>query len=62
MTDRNSARRVVVTGLGVVTPIGLTVSDFWASLKAAKCGVSELGALPQEDLDDLKIKIAAQIK
>jgi len=62
MSERNAARRVVVTGLGVVTPIGLTVPDFWASLKASKCGVSELGALPQEDLDDLKIKIAAQIK
>ena len=36
--------------------------DFWASVKASKCGISELGALPQEDLDDLKIKIAAQIK
>ena len=62
MTERYGARRVVVTGLGVVTPIGLTVPDFWASVKASKCGISELGALPQEDLDDLKIKIAAQIK
>ena len=62
MSERFGARRVVVTGLGVVTPIGLTVPDFWASVKASKCGVSELGALPQEDLDDLKIKIAAQIK
>ena len=62
MTELYGARRVVVTGLGVVTPIGLTVPDFWASVKASKCGISELGALPQEDLDDLKIKIAAQIK
>lgn len=62
MTEANAARRVVVTGLGVITPIGLTVPDFWASLKASKVGVTELGALPQEDLDDLKIKIAAQIK
>ena len=62
MSERFGARRVVVTGLGVVTPIGLTVPDFWASIKASKCGVTTLGALPQEDLDDLKIKIAAQIK
>ena len=62
MTDANTARRVVVTGLGVITPIGQNVPDFWASLKASKVGVSTLGGLPQEDLDDLKIKIAAQIK
>ena len=62
MVDRNGARRVVVTGLGVVTPIGLTVSDFWTSVRAGKSGVSKLGALPQEDLDELKIKIGAQIK
>ncbi len=62
MVDRKGQRRVVVTGLGVVTPIGLTVPDFWASMRASKCGVTQLGALPQEDLDDLKIKIGAQIK
>jgi nodulation protein E len=62
MVDRNGARRVVVTGMGVVTPIGLTVPDFWASMRAGKCGVTVLESLPQEDLDDLKIKIAAQIK
>ena len=62
MAERNGARRVVVTGLGVVTPIGLTVPDFWTNIRAGKCGVTTLGALPQEDLDDLKIKIGAQIK
>jgi nodulation protein E len=62
MVDRNGARRVVVTGLGVVTPIGLTVPDFWSSIRAGKSGVSALGGLPQENLDELKIKIAAQIK
>jgi nodulation protein E len=62
MADRNGARRVVVTGMGVITSIGQTVPDFWANLKAGTCGVSKLENLPQEDLDDLKIKIAAQIK
>lgn len=62
MVDRNGGRRVVVTGLGVVTPIGLTVPDFWASIRAGTSGVTTLGALPQDDLDELKIKIAAQIK
>ena len=62
MVDRSGARRVVVTGMGTVTPIGLTVDDFWASVRVGKSGVSILGALPQHDLDELKIKIAAQIK
>ena len=62
MVDRNGKQRVVVTGMGVVTPIGLNVNDFWASMRAGKSGVTQLGALPQEDLDELKIKIAAQIK
>ena len=62
MVDRSGARRVVVTGLGAVTPIGLTVNEFWGNMREGKSGVSQLGALPQEDLDELKIKIAAQIK
>jgi nodulation protein E len=59
MTNANGARRVVVTGMGVITPIGLNVPDFWASMQAGKSGVSELGGFP---LEDLKILIAAQIK
>ena len=59
MTVDSAARRVVVTGLGVVTPIGQTVPEFWAGMQRGACGVSELGGFP---LDDLKILIAAQIK
>ena len=59
MAKASDARRVVVTGPGVITPIGLSVDDFWNSMKASKCGVSELGGFP---LEDLKILIAAQIK
>lgn len=59
MAKADGARRVVVTGMGVVTPIGLTVPDFWASMKVGKCGVTELSGFP---LEDLKILIAAQIK
>ncbi len=59
MAKANGERRVVVTGMGVVTPIGLTVPDFWASMKVGKCGVTPLGGFP---LEDLKILIAAQIK
>jgi nodulation protein E len=55
----SDARRVVVTGLGVVTPIGTTVDEFWAGMKRGQSGVSELGGFP---LEDLKVLIAAQIK
>ena len=35
MTKANGNRRVVVTGTGVVTPIGHTVDDMWTSMKAS---------------------------
>lgn len=59
MSKAKAGRRVVVTGLGVVTPIGTTVDEFWSSIRAGKSGVSELTGFP---LEDLKILIAAQIK
>jgi nodulation protein E len=58
-TKPTARRRVVVTGLGVVTAIGQNVAEFWAAMREGKCGVSELGGFP---LEDLKILIAAQIK
>ena len=59
MTKTNEKRRVVVTGMGVVTPIGITVPDFWTNIKAGTCGVTELTGIPEQDL---KIQIAAQVK
>jgi nodulation protein E len=59
MATGNRERRVVVTGMGAVTPIGQTVDELWAGVQRGDCGVSELGGFP---LDDLKILIAAQIK
>lgn len=59
MTNGNGTRRVVVTGTGAVTPIGQTVPELWAGVREARCGVTELGGFP---LDDLKVLIAAQIK
>ena len=52
-------RRVVVTGMGVVTAIGQTVPEFWSGMLAGKSGVGKLEGFP---LDDLKILIAAQIR
>jgi nodulation protein E len=55
----SSARRVVVTGMGAVTPIGNNVDSFWSSIKAGTCGV---GPITGFDLEDLYIHIAAQVK
>lgn len=52
-------RRVVVTGLGAVTPIGNTVEEFWASVKEGKVGI---GAITKFDTTDYKVKIAAEVK
>jgi nodulation protein E len=59
MTQSGGSRRVVVTGMGAVTPIGSTVADFWAGCHRAQVGVGELSGFPVEDL---RILIAAQVK
>ena len=52
-------RRVVVTGLGAVTPIGNTVDEFWNSIKEGKVGIGEITKF---DTTDYKVKIAAEVK
>ena len=42
MTGSGGVRRVVVTGMGAVTPIGNTVPDFWGALSRAEVGVGSL--------------------
>lgn len=59
MTQSNTKRRVVVTGTGVVTPIGNTVEEFWASITAGSCGVGKIQGF---DLEDLYIHIGAEVK
>ncbi|HDS83642.1 MAG TPA: beta-ketoacyl-[acyl-carrier-protein] synthase family protein [Phycisphaerales bacterium] len=39
-----SRRRVVITGLGVVSPLGLTVGEFWQGLLEGRCGIGVIGA------------------
>ena len=46
MQGAGRTARVVVTGMGVVTPIGTTVHDFWAGCKRGKFGVSPLDGFP----------------
>ena len=51
--------RVVITGLGAITPIGIGKDAFWESLIAGKSGV---GPITHFDTTDFKVKIAAEVK
>ena len=52
-------RRVVVTGLGAVTPLGNTAPEFWAGVKAGKVGIAPITKF---DTTDYKVKLAAEVK
>ncbi len=57
MTDVN---RVVVTGLGAVTPLGLTNDSYWAGLKAGVSGIAPI--VNVADADKLSQKVAAEVR
>ena len=50
MTQSDARRRVVVTGQGVVTPLGTGVDRFWAALKNGECGIRQVQSFSTEDL------------
>ena len=52
-------RRVVITGLGAITPIGNNVQDFWKGIKEGKCGIDEITHF---DASEYKVKLAAEVK
>lgn len=52
-------RRVVITGMGAVTPIGNTVGEFWDGIKESKVGI---GPITKFDTSDYKVKLAAEVK
>lgn len=52
-------RRVVVTGMGAITPIGLSVGEFWDSVKAQKIGFAPITHF---DTTDYKCHVAAEVK
>lgn len=51
--------RVVITGMGAITPVGNDVQTFWESLKAGECGI---GPITKFDVSDYKVKLAAEVK
>lgn len=52
-------RRVVITGMGAISPIGNTLSETWASAKEGKGGI---GLIDRFDITDFSAKIAGQVK
>ena len=52
-------RRVVVTGLGAVTPIGNTVDEFWTGVRTGKTGI---GPITRFDAEGYKAQLAAEVK
>lgn len=52
-------RKVVVTGLGCVSPVGNSVDETWASIKAGKSGIA---TVTKYDIEPFKVKYAAEVK
>lgn len=52
-------KRVVITGMGVVSPIGNDMDTFWANVKASKHGI---GYITKFNTDDCDVKVAAEVK
>ena len=52
-------RRVVVTGMGVISPIGNNLEEFWNALLEGKCGI---GPITKFDTTEYKAKLAAEVK
>lgn len=53
------SRRVVVTGMGAITPIGLSVDEFWAGVKEGKTGFD---TITRFDASEYKCRLAAEVK
>ena len=52
-------RRVAITGLGALTPIGNSTEDFWDGIKAGKCGIDQITKF---DITNFKVKLAGELK
>ena len=52
-------KRVVITGLGAITPLGNNVEEFWKGIKEGKCGIDYIKSF---DTTNFKVKLAAEVK
>ena len=54
-----NTRRVVITGIGAVTPIGNDIREFWQSVQAGRCGIAPITLY---DAAEQKAKLAGEVK
>lgn len=59
MNIKATNKRLVITGMGAVTPIGIGVEEYWNNLVDGKCGVDKITKI---DVSKLPVKIAAEVK
>ncbi len=59
MENNGHTKRVVVTGLGMISSLGVNVEDFWQNIQAGKSGISRIEGF---DLENIASKIAGQVK
>lgn len=59
MKMKTTNNRLVITGMGAVTPIGIGVKEYWRNLVDGKCGVEKITRF---DTTELPVKIAAEVK
>ena len=52
-------RRVVITGMGTVNPVGNSVAESWTAVKAGTCGI---GPITRYDTSEMKVKLAGEVK
>lgn len=57
--NMSKSNRLVITGMGAVTPIGIGVDEYWKNLVDGKCGVDKITRF---DTEELPVKIAAEVK
>ena len=56
---KKMARRVVVTGMGAVTPLGSTVDTFWDNIRKGQCGIK---MITKFDTEEFKVKVAGEVE
>jgi 3-oxoacyl-[acyl-carrier-protein] synthase II len=54
-----SKRRVVITGLGIVSPVGNTIEDAWSAIKA---GISGIGPITSFDVSEFPVRVAGEVR
>lgn len=52
-------KKLVITGMGAITPIGLNVNDYWKALKEGKSGIDKITKF---DTENYNVKVAAEVK